>query len=67
MDTALLRLCMKQQGVTIKKAAAELGIDESTYYRKMSTLGETFSVAQAKALASLLNLTKEDAIQIFLS
>jgi DNA-binding helix-turn-helix protein len=66
IDTAALKSRMSACGVTVSKLAKELGIDESTYYRRMANDGNTFTVRQAQQIATILNLSKRDAAAIFL-
>lgn len=53
-------------GLTVKEVASALGIDESTYYRKMANEGKTFNIDQIQALTDILGLTKQEAREIFL-
>ena len=53
--------------LTPEKLAERIGIDHSTFYRKLKADGLTFTVAQMHAMADVLNLTKDEAIQIFLN
>ena len=66
IDTAKLRAQMSFCGMTVKDLAKELGIDESTYYRKMTNEGNTFTVEQVQKITAILNLSKKDAASIFL-
>lgn len=53
-------------GLTVKEVASALGINESTYYRKMANNGTTFSIDQIQTLTDTLSLTKQEAREIFL-
>lgn len=66
IDAGRLKKKAGELGVKVKEIALALGIDESTYYRKMADNGNTFSVAQAQKLTELLQLSKEEAREIFL-
>lgn len=66
IDAERLKKKAGERGVKVKEIALVLEIDESTYYRKMANNGNTFSVAQAQKLTELLQLTKEEAKEIFL-
>ena len=66
INIGLLKRRMTERGLTAKQLSEKIGIDESTYYRKTATGGESFSVAQAQSIARLLNLSEEDASAIFL-
>lgn len=52
-------------GLTVAMVAEKLGIDESTYYRKMSNKGDTFTVRQIQELKNLLDLSSTEAREIF--
>ena len=66
IDIARLKHHIEQRGLTGKKIANTLGIDESTYYRKLATGGTTFSISQVQILTDMLMLSKEEASKIFL-
>lgn len=65
MNRELLEARIKECKLSVTRISKELGIDPSTYYRKVAADGETFSVRQAKRLAELLNLTGKEAQEIF--
>lgn len=67
MDVKSLREKIAESGLTVEELSAVAGIDPSTYYRKMNTDGENFTVAQAKKMATALGLTSEEASRIFLA
>lgn len=66
IDAGRLKKKAGDLGVKVKEIAQALEIDESTYYRKMANKGNSFSVAQAQKLTELLQLSKEEAREIFL-
>ena len=53
-------------GMTHEKLATLLGIDASTLSRKMKSNGLTFTVGQMHQIVDILNLTADEAKQIFL-
>ena len=57
IDTELLKQRMQERGKTGAQIAKALGINESTYYRKMANKVQT--------LTKLLGLSVVDARQIF--
>lgn len=67
MDVKKLKDKISEAKLTGEAVAAAVGIDQSTYYRKLSAEGESFTVGQAKKLAALLNLPGAEAAEIFLS
>lgn len=66
IDVERIKARMSELGLTVKDVVSDLGIDESTYYRKMANNGKTFSVEQVQRLRILLDLTKQEASEIFL-
>ena len=52
---------------SIKDLSDAIGIDESTFYRKLRSGGEPFTIGEADQIAKFLNLTKEEATAIFFS
>lgn len=66
VDVERIKIRMNEKDLTVKDVVNALGIDESTYYRKMANSGKTFSVEQAQKLSVLLDLTKQEASEIFL-
>ena len=57
---------MTELHITGAQIAAELGMDPSTYYRKIKNNGEDFSVADLYTLCRVLNLSKSEAADILL-
>ena len=45
--------------------ARELGVDPSTFSRKMASNGDSFSVGQMQRMVEYLQLTDEEATSIF--
>ena len=56
---------MRVLDVTVKDMAQVIGVDESTFYRKLRKNGSTFSVEQARKIAEYLNLSESEACAIF--
>ena len=54
-------------GLTGESVAKAIGVNPSTYYRKMAGGGEKFTIAQVQRLAELLDFTKDEAATIFFS
>lgn len=51
--------------MTGEEMAKELGISQSTYYRKLGSGGVTFTLAQTFKIADILNLSESERIAIF--
>lgn len=60
-----LRDKMRENDVPISKVLANLGINKSTFYRKMNSGG--FTISEASKLVEVVGLTKSDAVSIFLA
>lgn len=54
-------------GLNVEKLAELIGIDKSTFYRKLMNDGETFTIGEADAIARELGLTGEEVNAIFFS
>lgn len=67
MNVKKLKEKISEANLTGEMVSSTIGIDQSTYYRKLNAEGENFTVAQAKKLASLLKLSGKEAAEIFLS
>lgn len=66
IDTVALKMRMSAKGITVSDLAKTLGIDESTYYRRMSNDGDTFTVGEVQKIVETLRISKRDATAIFL-
>lgn len=54
-----------EKGFTQKDLAKFIGIDRSTFYRKIKNKGQTFNIDEVGKIISTLNLNNGDAIDIF--
>lgn len=66
MNTDRLRDLITEKGMTIDSVAKEIGMDPSTFYRKLKSHGNNFSIGEMHALQDLLEITTEDCVNIFL-
>ncbi len=66
-NTAKLRGAIAERNISKAALAEKIGMDRSTFYRKMQEGGGNFTISQAQALASVLQLDREQAADIFLS
>lgn len=62
-----LRGKITENGLTQEKVAAMISIDKSTFSRKMKSLALDFSIGEMHQLVKILNLSTEEASQIFLA
>lgn len=56
-----------ENGMTVATLAKKIGVDRATLYRKMSNNGDTMLVKDANRIASVLHLTADEALAIFLA
>lgn len=67
MNTAEVKQRMKDKHITGEMMAKELGMDPSTYYRKMQKNGENFSVVDLNVFKRMLELEDQEALNILLA
>lgn len=60
-----LRDAIKNSSHSISSLSNAIGIDESTFYRKLSRNGSTFTLEQADLIKRELNLSAQIAQEIF--
>lgn len=65
MNIRKLRSVMVEKGVSVDDLARAAGIAKSTYYRRESNAGDSFTIKEANAIKNLLSLTADDAAEIF--
>lgn len=56
---------MTEKEINAETMAKALGIDKSTFYRKLNSGGTNFSVGEAYIISMRLNLTKDEVNDIF--
>jgi transcriptional regulator with XRE-family HTH domain len=61
-----LRGKMAERKVTQEELAEQIGVDPSTFYRKMKAEGVNFTVGQMHKIVEVLNLSSDEAASIFL-
>ena len=64
MNTQKLKGKMIEKGFTPKSLAEKVGIDRSSMYRKLNSVGK-FTIGEAKAIKTILELTDSEASAIF--
>lgn len=62
----VLRGKMAEKRISQEELARKIGIDSSTFYRKMKSKGTNFTVGQMHKIVEVLNLSNEEAASIFL-
>lgn len=63
INVAKLKGAIVENGTTQEELAKELGMNRSTFYRKMKSEG--FTIGEAKKIAEKIPLSDELAIEIF--
>lgn len=66
MNILKLRGKMVEKEMRVESLAATLEIDRATLYRKLNN-GESFTVGEARKIKNALELTREEAHDIFFS
>ena len=67
MNTQRVKERMEEKHITVGKMAQELGMDPSTYYRKMQKNGEDFSALDLIVFKRVLDLDEKSALDFLLS
>lgn len=65
-DMNKLRGHMAEKNLSPEDMAREIGVDPSTFYRKIKSDGVNFTVGQMHKIVDVLDLTREEAAAIFL-
>lgn len=60
-----LRGSIVEHGMSIEMLADKIGMDKSTFYRRMQANGATFTLKEASDIVAALNLTAEEGTRIF--
>lgn len=56
---------IRELKTNVVEVAGKMGIDKSTLYRKLANNGAGLTVKDAQQLVDILQLTDDDALQIF--
>lgn len=65
MNVNKLRGKIVEQEMNVEKLAKAIGMDKSTLYRKLNSDGDTFTVREVNSICKALNLSKNEAFEIF--
>ena len=65
VNVTRLREAMKQKSISPESAAKEIGMDVSTFYRRLERQGSTFTVEEVEKLSALLGLNPWTLQEIF--
>ena len=67
MDTQNVKRMMEDKNITVPVLCKELGMDPSTYYRKMQKNGDEFSALDLLVFKRVLGLSDQQALDFLLS
>lgn len=62
-----LRAKMVELGTNVEELSEKIGMDRATFYRRLAVGGQTFLVKEVDAIVKELNMTKDEANEIFFS
>lgn len=66
INIAKLKGKIAEKGISQESFAKAIGIDNSTLFRKLQLGGIKFSIEEVKKIVQVLELTKSEAMDIFL-
>lgn len=64
-NVSILRGKIVECNTTQEALADSIGINRSTFYRKMKDGGKNFTVGEVEKIANILSLNSEDVMKIF--
>ena len=67
MDTVRVKQRMRDMKIPATRMARELGMDQSTYFRKMAKGGEDFSALDLTVFKRVLEMDDKTALDFLLS
>lgn len=62
-----LKAKLKERGMSIEEVSKMIGIDKSTFYRKLASDGATFTIGEVDKISKVLSLSVDDINSIFFS
>ena len=65
VNIARLKGKIVEHGNTQEAVASEIGMDRSTFYRKLKDGGEKFTIGEIHGIVSAVPLSRDEAIDIF--
>lgn len=67
VDVDKLKKKISEKRMNVKTVAEQIGIDESTLYRKLNANGMTLTVGEVYKIIDALGISKKEAESIFFS
>lgn len=65
VDVKKLKGAIVEKGYSLNSLSEKLPFDKSTFYRKINSEGETFTIKEVDAIATVLDLQHDDVMRIF--
>lgn len=65
VNVTRLQDALKERSISYDEAAAAMGVDRATFYRRLSRNGAKFTVEEVARLSALLKLTPQTMQDIF--
>lgn len=65
MNTEALKTFMETTGISAKQMANVIGVDISTWYRKLQTNGDSFTIREMNTMIRRCNMSTAEAANIF--
>lgn len=62
-----LKATLKEKEMSIEEVSKLIGIDKSTFYRKLASDGATFTIGEVDKMSKALSLTVDEINSIFFS
>jgi predicted transcriptional regulator len=66
MNLFKLKAKIVENGINVETLAERIGVDRSCLYRKLNNF-DKFTIGEARKIKAALNMTNEEAANIFLS
>ena len=66
VDVLALEQAIKSANKGKGQLAREMNMDQATFYRKMNSNGEKFTVGEMHKLIDVLGMSRESAVAVFL-
>ena len=62
-----IRSILTEKGISVSDISEKIGINRSTFYRKLNRKGADFTIKEVDAISKELNLTWDEVVSIFFS
>ena len=62
-----IRSILTEKGISVSDISEKIGINRSTFYRKLNRKGADFTIKEVDAISKEINLTWDEVVSIFFS